>query len=92
MNYDAHELRPEITESLVRQLVAAQFPQWANLPVTRVVPGGWDNRTFRLGDDMLVRLPIEEAVESLNASVAGSILLYHLYRESARNDPHRGVS
>jgi 23S rRNA (guanosine2251-2'-O)-methyltransferase len=31
--------------------------------------------------DILVRLPIVEAVESLNASVAGSILLYHLYRQ-----------
>jgi aminoglycoside phosphotransferase (APT) family kinase protein len=55
-----NELRPEITESLVHQLVAAQFPQWADLPVTRVVPGGWDNRTFRLGEDMLVRLPSAE--------------------------------
>lgn len=57
MQYDPNELKPEITEALVRRLIAAQFPQWATLPVTRVVPGGWDNRTFRLGDDMLVRLP-----------------------------------
>jgi 23S rRNA (guanosine2251-2'-O)-methyltransferase len=41
--------------------------------------------------DMLVRLPIEEAVESLNASVAGSILMYHLYREARRHDPNRIV-
>jgi 23S rRNA (guanosine2251-2'-O)-methyltransferase len=41
--------------------------------------------------DMLVRLPIEESVESLNASVAGSILLYHLYREARHHDPHRIV-
>lgn len=31
--------------------------------------------------DLLVRLPMAENVESLNASVAGSILLYHLYRQ-----------
>jgi 23S rRNA (guanosine2251-2'-O)-methyltransferase len=39
--------------------------------------------------DMLVRLPIEESVESLNASVAGSILLYHLYLDARRRDPNR---
>ncbi len=47
----------DITVSLVRQLVAAQFPQWADLPITPVACGGWDNRTFHLGEDMSVRLP-----------------------------------
>ena len=42
---------------LVRRLIAAQFPQWAKLPVDPVVPGGHDNRTFRLGDELSVRLP-----------------------------------
>ncbi|MCZ2821967.1 aminoglycoside phosphotransferase family protein [Modestobacter sp. VKM Ac-2977] len=42
---------------LVRRLVAAQFPEWADLPVVPVEPGGWDNRTFRLGAELLVRLP-----------------------------------
>jgi len=46
-----------IDAALVRRLIAAQFPHWAGLPVEPVEPGGWDNRTFRLGDDMLVRLP-----------------------------------
>ena len=46
-----------ITEALVSRLVAEQFPQWAGLPVSPVEPGGWDNATFRLGDDMSVRLP-----------------------------------
>lgn len=41
----------------VRRLVAEQFPQWADLPVTPVADGGWDNRTFHLGTDMSVRLP-----------------------------------
>jgi 23S rRNA (guanosine2251-2'-O)-methyltransferase len=41
--------------------------------------------------DILVRLPIEEPVESLNASVAGSILMYHLYRDARRHDPNRIV-
>jgi aminoglycoside phosphotransferase (APT) family kinase protein len=59
---DAFDLGPVPTrvpadERLVRRLVAAQFPQWADLPVTPVSDGGWDNWTFHLGTDMLVRLP-----------------------------------
>ena len=46
-----------ITAALVSRLVAEQFPQWADLPVSPVEPGGWDNATFRLGDEMSVRLP-----------------------------------
>lgn len=41
----------------MRELVAAQFPNWADLPVQRVEHDGHDNRTFRLGTDMAVRLP-----------------------------------
>jgi len=33
------------------------FPQWAALPVEPVEVDGWDNRTFRLGARMTVRLP-----------------------------------
>ena len=47
----------EIDAPLVRQLIAEQFPQWADLPVRAVQPNGWDNRTFRLGDELSVRLP-----------------------------------
>ena len=47
--------------SLVRRLVAAQFPQWADLPIKPVEFNGWDNRTFRLGEHMSVRLPSAEA-------------------------------
>jgi aminoglycoside phosphotransferase (APT) family kinase protein len=48
---------PEISTALVEQLISEQFPQWADLPVRPVEFGGWDNRTFHLGDDMNVRLP-----------------------------------
>jgi aminoglycoside phosphotransferase (APT) family kinase protein len=50
----------DIDVSLVRRLVAAQFPQWADLPVRPVKAGGWDNRTFHLGEHMSVRLPSAE--------------------------------
>lgn len=46
-----------ITTSLVRRLVAGQFPQWADLPIRPTEPDGNDNRTFRLGPSMSVRLP-----------------------------------
>lgn len=46
-----------IDAALVRRLIAAQFPRWANLPVEPVEGGGWDNRTFHLGARMTVRLP-----------------------------------
>ena len=49
-----------ITTSLVTNLIATQFPEWANLPITPVPISGWDNRTFRLGETMLVRLPSAE--------------------------------
>ena len=42
---------------LARRLVARQFPEWAHLPVTEVELSGWDNRTFRLGDELTIRLP-----------------------------------
>nr|WP_277994188.1 phosphotransferase [Streptomyces sp. MST-110588] len=54
------ELRPEdlhIDEALVRRLIAAQFPQWADLPVKSVDAQGMDNATYRLGEKMSVRLP-----------------------------------
>jgi aminoglycoside phosphotransferase (APT) family kinase protein len=49
--------RVPVTQEMARQLVAAQFPQWSGLPIEPVAEGGWDNWTFRLGTDMVVRLP-----------------------------------
>jgi aminoglycoside phosphotransferase (APT) family kinase protein len=46
-----------VDADLVRGLVAAQFPQWADLPVGPVLNSGWDNQTFHLGERMSVRLP-----------------------------------
>lgn len=47
----------EIDATLVTQLLLMQFPQWAELAVAPVEDGGRDNRTFRLGNGMSVRLP-----------------------------------
>lgn len=47
----------EIDSVLVKNLIAEQFPQWKDLPIRPVSHSGWDNRTFHLGENMLVRLP-----------------------------------
>jgi aminoglycoside phosphotransferase (APT) family kinase protein len=49
--------QPDIEAPLVSRLVATQFPQWAHLPIKPVAVGGWNNKTFHLGERMLVRLP-----------------------------------
>jgi aminoglycoside phosphotransferase (APT) family kinase protein len=43
--------------SLVRRLLADQFPHWAELPLTRVASSGTVNALYRLGEDLVVRLP-----------------------------------
>ena len=52
-----HNDELEIDEQLVRTLLSAQFPEWAQRPLKRVKSDGTDNAIFRLGTDMSVRLP-----------------------------------
>lgn len=49
-----------IETSFVRRMIATQFPEWADLPIRRIELEGWDNRSFRVGEDMSVRLPSAE--------------------------------
>jgi aminoglycoside phosphotransferase (APT) family kinase protein len=49
--------RAGITAGLVRRLLAEQAPRWAELPIEPVPVDGWDNRTYRLGAELTVRLP-----------------------------------
>jgi aminoglycoside phosphotransferase (APT) family kinase protein len=51
----ADEIHTDV--ALVRRMLAAQFPEWSLLPVERVASSGTDNALYRLGDDMVVRLP-----------------------------------
>jgi aminoglycoside phosphotransferase (APT) family kinase protein len=50
-------MRTRIDVALARRLIDRQFPQWAALPISEVELDGWDNRTFRLGPELSVRLP-----------------------------------
>jgi aminoglycoside phosphotransferase (APT) family kinase protein/RimJ/RimL family protein N-acetyltransferase len=47
----------EIDASLVQRLLSKQFPSWANLPIKSVPSAGTDNALYRLGNEMVVRLP-----------------------------------
>ena len=52
-----HEGEQHTDAALVRRLLAGQFPQWAELPIERVVSAGTSNALYRLGEDLVVRLP-----------------------------------
>ena len=45
----------EITADLVRDLLREQHPDLAGLSI-REVAGGWGNRMWRLGDELVVRM------------------------------------
>src|SRR5262245_9563020 len=48
------------TAELVRRLVAGQFRQWAGLPVEPVPSAGTDHALYRLGAELVARLPRRE--------------------------------
>ncbi len=52
-----HEDEVNIDVSLVRRLLTAQFPRWADLPISAVQSTGTVNAIYRLGDHLYVRLP-----------------------------------
>jgi aminoglycoside phosphotransferase (APT) family kinase protein len=52
-----HDGEIDIDATLVSRLMAAQFPEWGELPLRPVAAAGTDNAIFRLGDAMAVRLP-----------------------------------
>src|ERR687891_778149 len=50
----------EIDEALVRRLLVEQFPEWSDLPLSRVEPAGTDTAIFRLGDELSLRFARRE--------------------------------
>jgi aminoglycoside phosphotransferase (APT) family kinase protein len=46
----------EVSHAVVQRLVRDQRPDLGDCPLARVA-NGWDNATFRFGDDLAVRLP-----------------------------------
>ncbi|MEI7580825.1 MAG: aminoglycoside phosphotransferase family protein [bacterium] len=52
---------PIITTTLVQKLITTQFSHYAHLPITPVPTQGHDNRSYRLGPHLLIRLPSSAA-------------------------------
>src|SRR4029450_2099847 len=66
MTKSLHADEVHIDADLVRQLVRTQMPDVANLELRPVLAPGTDNLVFRLGPELLVRLPRKpSAVRSL---------------------------
>lgn len=61
-----HADQADIDEELVRRLLRAQFPRWAELPIEPLASGGTVNAVFRVGDELTARLPLtSDGVEDL---------------------------
>jgi aminoglycoside phosphotransferase (APT) family kinase protein len=56
-----HEDELDVDVELVGDLVADQFPQWSNLPVTAVPTAATVNAVFRVGDSLGARFPLRAA-------------------------------
>jgi aminoglycoside phosphotransferase (APT) family kinase protein len=52
-----HADEVDIDVALVRRLIVEQLPQWAGLPVEPVPSSGTDNALYRLGSELVARLP-----------------------------------
>lgn len=52
--------RLSLAPEAVAAIVARQFPHLAGLPVTPMARPGWDNLSFRLGEQFVVRMPSAE--------------------------------
>jgi aminoglycoside phosphotransferase (APT) family kinase protein len=57
-----HPDEADIDLPLVTRLIAAQFPRWRQLPLAEVRSAGTDNALYRLGRDLVVRLPRRRVV------------------------------
>jgi aminoglycoside phosphotransferase (APT) family kinase protein len=53
-----HDDQLDITPGLLHRLVAEQFPEWTTLPIRQVTSTGTVNAIFRLGTNLVARLPL----------------------------------
>lgn len=71
MTSGMHDNEVPVHDEMVRRLVDSQLPEWAGLPLRRLPPIGTDHQLFRLGDDLLVRMPrIEWALSQVETDAA----------------------
>jgi aminoglycoside phosphotransferase (APT) family kinase protein len=55
---EMHADQLAVSPETVRELVAEQFPEWRDLPVTAIASRGTDNAIFRIGDQFAARFPV----------------------------------
>jgi aminoglycoside phosphotransferase (APT) family kinase protein len=53
-----HDEQVDVSPAVLRRLLEVQFPEWADLAIQRVPSSGTDNTIYRLGDELVVRLPL----------------------------------
>ena len=58
-----HVDQVDITVGTVAALVAAQFPQWKHYPIRPVPSAGTVNAIFRLGDEIVLRFPLQPSLD-----------------------------
>ena len=91
-----HTDEVDVDAALVRRLLADQHPQWADLPLEAVPSWGTDNALFRLGPDLVVRLPVHEASthdldrEERWVPLVAAGLRVQVPERVARGEPARG--
>ncbi|MGJ3237267.1 MAG: aminoglycoside phosphotransferase family protein [Anaerolineae bacterium] len=56
-HHTLHADEVPITQAIVTGLINQQFPQWSDLPLEPFAAMGTDHVLYRLGEDLLVRLP-----------------------------------
>ncbi|WP_150464762.1 phosphotransferase, partial [Francisella sp. XLW-1] len=50
-----------INVDLAYKIIKKQFPEYLHLDIKSVEKQGHDNRTYRIGNDMLIRMPTAES-------------------------------
>ena len=70
--YQAAEF--DISADLAARLIAEQFPQWADLPVLPVKAQGTWRVNYRLGDDLVIRLPRVPGTGGLGSNLEDGLL------------------
>ena len=75
-----HSDEVRVAETLAARLVAAQFPQWVQLPLAALHAGGSDNTLIRLGSSLVLRFPrhVKAAAQVDVESTCLPILAPHL--------------
>jgi aminoglycoside phosphotransferase (APT) family kinase protein len=54
------DAKVDVPRDVALELLRSQFPRWADLPLEPIASSGTVNTLFRLGSDMVLRLPFRE--------------------------------